>query len=400
MSKSNLNIRFYLRTNHVNKDGTCAIMVRITVNGERTVFSTKLSADPNSWDADTNSVKGKSKADKELNRTLEDMKSAIRSHYYELERYDALVTAEKVRNAFLGINIRTESLMQLFKEYVDECRSLLGISRTKATVQKYDRCYRRVQEFLKAKYKLSDIPLVEIGHKFITDLECYLRTVSKCNENTTAKFLQTFKMIIIRARNNGYIKGDPFANYKIRLKRVDRGYLTEEELKVLRETPIPSKRVAQVRDVFLFACYTGLAYIDLKLLRAENIRTSFDGNQWIMTHRHKTDTAVNVPILDIPMELIERYRGQSKKGYILPILSNQKMNQYLKDVAKACGIEKNITFHMARHTFATTVTLSHGVPIESVSKIYARITNEKISRDMAALAEKMKSNGRSVGVNP
>lgn len=411
MSKSNLNIRFYLRTNHVNKDGTCAIMVRITVNGERTVFSTKLSADPNSWDADTNSVKGKSKADKELNRTLEDMKSAIRSHYYELERYDALVTAEKVRNAFLGINIRTESLMQLFKEYVDECRSLLGISRTKATVQKYDRCYRRVQEFLKAKYKLSDIPLVEIGHKFITDLECYLRTVSKCNENTTAKFLQTFKMIIIRARNNGYIKGDPFANYKIRLKRVDRGYLTEEELKVLRETPIPSKRVAQVRDVFLFACYTGLAYIDLKLLRAENIRTSFDGNQWIMTHRHKTDTAVNVPILDIPMELIERYRGQSKKGYILPILSNQKMNQYLKDVAKACGIEKNITFHMARHTFATTVTLSQGVPIESVSKmlghtqikttqIYARITNEKISRDMAALAEKMKSNGRSVGVNP
>ena len=406
MSKSNLNIRFYLRTNHVNRDGTCAIMVRISVNGERTAFSTKLCADPNKWDADTNHVDGKTKADKELNRTLDDMRASIRNHYYELERYDALVTAEKVRNAFLGINVRTESLMQLFKEYVDECRSLLGISRTKATVQKYDRCYRRVQEFLKAKYNLTDIPLVEIGHKFITDLECYLRTVSMCNENTTAKFLQTFKMIIIRARNNGYIKGDPFANYKIRLKRVDRGYLTDEELKVLRETPITSKRVAQVRDVFLFACYTGLAYIDLKLLREDNIRTSFDGNQWIMTHRHKTDTPVNVPILDIPMELIERYRGQSKKGYILPILSNQKMNQYLKDVAEVCGIEKNITFHMARHTFATTVTLSQGVPIESVSKmlghtqikttqIYARITNEKISRDMAALAEKMKGTAKT-----
>lgn len=410
MSKSNLNIRFYLRTNHVNRDGTCAIMVRISVNGERTAFSTKLSADPNKWDADTNHVTGKNKADKELNRTLDDMRASIRNHYYELERYDALVTAEKVRNAFLGITVRTESLMQLFKEYVDECRSLLGISRTKATVQKYDRCYRRVKEFLKSKYNLSDIPLVEIGHKFITDLECYLRTVSKCNENTTAKFLQTFKMIIIRARNNGYIKGDPFANYKIRLKRVDRGYLSEDELKILRETPIPSKRVAQVRDVFLFACYTGLAYIDLKLLRAENIRTSFDGNQWIMTHRHKTDTPVNVPILDIPMELIERYRGVSKKGYILPILSNQKMNQYLKDVAKACGIEKNITFHMARHTFATTVTLSQGVPIESVSKmlghtqikttqIYARITNEKISRDMAVLAEKMKGGQRKVAAD-
>lgn len=145
MSKSNLNIRFYLRTNHVNRDGTCAIMVRISVNGERTAFSTKLSADPNKWDADTNHVDGKSKADKELNRTLDDMKASIRNHYYELERYDALVTAEKVRNSFLGITVRTESLMQLFKEYVDECRSLLGISRTKATVQKYDRCYRRVQ---------------------------------------------------------------------------------------------------------------------------------------------------------------------------------------------------------------------------------------------------------------
>ena len=166
------------------------------------------------------------------------------------------VTAEKVRNSFLGITARTESLMQLFREYMDEYASLAGIGKSKATVQKYVRCYRRVQEFLKAKYSLSDIPLVEIGHKFITDLECYLRTVSQCNENTTAKFLQTFKMIIVRARNNGYIKGDPFANYKIRLKRVDRGYLTEDELKMLRETPIPSKRVAQVRDVFLFACYT------------------------------------------------------------------------------------------------------------------------------------------------
>ena len=190
-------------------------------------------------------------------------------------------------------------------------------------------------------------------------------------------------------------------------KRVDRGYLSEEELERLRSTPITSKRVAQVRDVFLFCCYTGLAYIDLKLLREDNIRTSFDGKQWIMTHRHKTDTVVNVPILDIPMELLARYKGQCKNGYLLPILSNQKCNQYLKDVAKACKIDKNITFHMARHTFATTVTLSQGVPIESVSKmlghtnikttqIYARITNQKISRDMEALAEKMRAKQNAV----
>lgn len=411
MSQSNFNIRFYLRTNHVNKDGTCAIMVRVTVNSERVVFSTKLSADPNKWDAKANRVYGKSKSDRELNRTLDDMSSSIRSHYYELERYEASVTAEKVRNSFLGITARTESLMQLFREYMDECASLAGISKSKATVQKYDRCYRRVQEFLKAKYNLSDIPLVEIGHKFITDLECYLRTVSQCNENTTAKFLQTFKMIIIRARNNGYIKGDPFSNYRIRLKRVDRGYLTEEELSAIMGKEFATKRLSQVRDIFIFSCYTGLAYIDIKELTADNIRTSFDGNQWIMTHRHKTETPVNVPLLDIPKQLVTKYRGTTKDGKLLPVLSNQKMNAYLKEIATLCGIEKNITFHLARHTFATTITLSQGVPIESVSKmlghtniqttqIYARITNDKISRDMAVLSSKMKSNATAAASNP
>lgn len=411
MSQSNFNIRFYLRTNHVNKDGTCAIMVRVTVNSERVVFSTKLSADPDKWDAKANRVYGKSKSDRELNRTLDDMSSSIRSHYYELERYEASVTAEKVRNSFLGITARTESLMQLFREYMDECASLAGISKSKATVQKYDRCYRRVQEFLKAKYNLSDIPLVEIGHKFITDLECYLRTVSQCNENTTAKFLQTFKMIIIRARNNGYIKGDPFSNYRIRLKRVDRGYLTEEELSAIMGKEFATKRLSQVRDIFIFSCYTGLAYIDIKELTADNIRTSFDGNQWIMTHRHKTETPVNVPLLDIPKQLVAKYRGTTKDGKLLPVLSNQKMNAYLKEIATLCGIDKNITFHLARHTFATTITLSQGVPIESVSKmlghtniqttqIYARITNEKISRDMAVLSSKMKANATAAASNP
>lgn len=408
MSKSNFNIRFYLRTNHVNRDGTCAIMVRITVNGERTVFSTKLSAAPENWDAESNHVNGKTKADKELNRTLDDMKASIRNHYYELERYEASVTAEKVRNAFLGITARTESLMRLFDEYMEECRSLEGISKSAATVQKYDRCYRRVQEFLKAKYNLSDIPLVEIGHKFITDLECYLRTVSMCNENTTAKFLQTFKMIILRARNNGYIKGDPFGSYKIRLKRVDRGYLTEDELAVIIKKKFSTKRLEQVRDIFIFSCYTGLAYIDIKELSADDIRTSFDGNEWIMTHRHKTKTPVNVPLLDIPRKLVAKYKGKTKDGKLLPVLSNQKMNAYLKEIAGICEIDKNITFHLARHTFATTVTLSQGVPIESVSKmlghtniqttqIYARITNQKISQDMAVLADKMNGKVRKPG---
>lgn len=393
-------ILFYARRDHVNRDGTVTIMVRVSVNGEKTAFSSKLTIRPELWDQSKNRAVGTTKEVKEINKILDDIRATIRNHYYELDRYDAVVTAEKVKNAFLGITARTESLLNLFKEFMDECNALKGISRSDATIQKYDRCYRRTIEFLKSKYNLSDIPLVEINHKFIVDFECYLRTVCGCNENTAAKFLQTFRMIIIRAKDNGYIKADPFANYRIRIKRVDRGYLTDEELGIIAEKEFKTPRLAQIRDIFLFSCYTGLAYIDIRDLKEENIKTSFDGNEWIMTHRQKTKTPVNVPLLDVPKALIKKYKGQVQNGKLFPVPSNQKTNQYLKEIADACGIDKNITFHMARHTFATTVTLSKGVPIESVSKmlghtnvqttqIYARITNEKISRDMAALAAKM-----------
>lgn len=209
--------------------------------------------------------------------------------------------------------------------------------------------------------------------------------------------MQTLRMIIIEAKNNGWIFNDPFANYRIRLKKVDRGYLTEEELQRILQKKMPCTRLEQVRDVFIFSCFTGLAYIDVRNLTKENIRTSFDGKLWIMTHRHKTQTSVNVPLLKVPQLLLEKYEGMLPDGRLLPVLSNQKLNSYLKEIADLCGIEKNITFHLARHTFATTMTLAKGVPIETVSKmlghtnivttqIYARITNDKIGRDMQALA--------------
>ncbi|ROT09338.1 site-specific integrase [Lepagella muris] len=406
MSKSTLKIRFFLRRNHVYADGTCCIMTRITINGENTNFSSKLNVNPKLWDTKQGKVSGKSKVATELNGLMSDMESSIRQMYFDMSRYET-VTAEKLRNAFMGIVPENQTLIGLFTEHIEECRALIGISKTPATVQKYDRALRRVKEFIKFKYHLTDMPLRDVNHKFIVDLETYLRTVSGCNENTTAKFIQTFKAIIIKAKNNGWIIADPFANYRIRIKRVDRGYLTEKEIATIAEKEFPTKRLEQVRDIFIFSCYTGLAYIDIKELKKEHIQTSFDGNQWIMTHRHKTGTPVNVPLLAIPQELIKKYEGQAKDSLLFPVLSNQKMNAYLKEIAVVCGIEKNITFHLARHTFATTVTLSHGVPIESVSKmlghtniqtmqIYARITNQKISKDMAALAEKM---GGSLGVS-
>lgn len=348
MSKSTLKVRFFLRRNHVYADGTCCIMTRITVNGENTNFSSKLNVNPKLWDTKEGKVGGKSKIASELNGLMSDMESSIRQMYFDMSRYET-VTAEKLRNAFMGIVPEQQTLIGLFTEHIEECRALIGISKTPATVQKYDRALRRVKEFIKFKYNLSDMPLRDVKHKFIVDLEMYLRTVSGCNENTTAKFIQTFKAIIIKAKNNGWIIADPFANYKIRLKRVDRGYLTEEELAVIIKKEFSTKRLEQVRDIFIFSCYTGLAYIDIKELCAADIRTSFDGKEWIMTHRHKTKTPVNVPLLDIPRKLVAKYKGKTKDGKLLPVLSNQKMNAYLKEIAGVCEIDKNITFHLARH---------------------------------------------------
>ena len=214
------------------------------------------------------------------------------------------------------------------------------------------------------------------------------------------KFIQTFKTVVILAKNNGWIYSDPFANYKIRIKRVDRGYLTEQEIQTMLKKKFASKRLEQVRDIFIFSCLTGLAYIDLKNLTKEDIQIAFDGKPWIMTSRQKTDTPVRVPLLKIPQDILKKYDGKLPKGQLLPVLSNQKLNSYLKEIADLCGITKNVTFHLARHTFATTMTLAKGVPIETVSKmlghtniqttqIYARITNDKISRDMQLLSGKL-----------
>ncbi|MFS2871689.1 site-specific integrase [Phocaeicola dorei] len=400
MSKSTFRILFYIRKNQVNKDGKAGIMIRLTVNGEIAQFSSKLDVEPDLWDVNSQKMQGNSLKARQLNSLLEDVRTTLKNHYHDIEMHEVYVTAEKVRNAFLGITSRQQTLLELFRSHNEDVKKLVGISKSAATYAKYDRCMRRLEAFMQSKYRIKDIALKEITHVFITDFETYLRTECGCNENTTAKFMQTFRMIVIVAKNNGWIFADPFVNYKIRLKRVDRGYLTEQELHKILKKKFTCKRLEQVRDVFIFACFTGLAYIDVRNLTKDNIRTSFDGKPWIMTARQKTDTAVNVPLLKVPQAILKKYEDKLPNGLLLPVLSNQKLNSYLKEIGDLCGISKNITFHLARHTFATTMTLAKGVPIETVSKmlghtniqttqIYARITSDKISRDMQALSGKL-----------
>lgn len=398
--KSTFKVLFYLKRNAIRKDGRMPIVTRITVDGIIAQFNTKLEIQPNNWSVKMGKVIGHSTDSKQYNAQLEDIKSSLHGIYHELQRKDNYVTAEKVKNEFLGISEHHETLLDLFQKHNDDVQKLIDISKSAATYQKYEVTRKHLQKFLQLKYQLTDISIREIKHMFICDFEIYLLTTGGCKANTTAKFMQFFKRIILIARNNGFIAIDPFANYKIRLTKVDRGYLTQEDVEKILKKQFLIKRLELVRDIFIFSCFTGLAYIDVKNLTEKNIRTSFDSNLWIMTKRQKTKVESNILLLDVPKMIIEKYKGKSVNGQVLPILSNQKMNAYLKEIGDLCEIDKELTFHLARHTFATTITLAKGVPIETVSKmlghtnirttqIYARITDSKISNDMQALAGKL-----------
>jgi site-specific recombinase XerD len=399
--KTTFNVLFFLKRDKQKQNGTVPLMCRITIDGIETRFTMKTDIDPGHWDVKLGKMSGRSAKAIEINALIDNTKSVLnRIYHQELERMQS-VTAEKVKNIFLGINTKQHTLLELFKKHNADVKSLIGISKSKATYQKYEVTLKHTTSFLRKRYNLSDIHFAEINHMFISDFETFLMVDCQCQSNTTAKFMQFFKRIILIARNNGWMLHDPFVNYKIRINKVDRGYLTKEELELIFKKKIEIPRLEHVRDIFVFSCFTGLAYIDVYNLKESNIRTSFDGNLWIMTKRQKTDVNSNIPLLEVPKMILEKYKGKLPEGKILPITSNQKMNAYLKEIGDLCDIKKNLTFHLARHTFATTITLSQGVPIETVSKmlghtnikttqIYARITDNKIGHDMDVLSGKLK----------
>jgi site-specific recombinase XerD len=398
--KSTFKILFYARKNQVNKNGKVGIMIRISVNGKNTQFSSKLSIDSQMWDSQRKMAIGRSSTVNLINSTLDNIRASLTSHYREIERFESCVTAEKVRNAFLGITEEKQMLLEVYKQHNIELSKRVGKGITKKSADKYELTRKRLACFIHYKYNVNDIALKEIRYNFITDFETYLLSFCNYKINTTAKYIRQLKHIITLAFNNGWMPANPFANFKLRFEKVNRGYLTQEELNIIMQKKFTIPRIGQVRDIFVFSCFTGLAYIDVRNLRERDVKTSFDGKLWIIKNRQKTNIQSNILLLDIPKMILEKYKGKTTEGKLLPVLSNQRMNSYLKEIADVCGIEKNLTFHLARHTFATTVTLAKGVPMETVSKmlghtsirttqIYARITNSKIGNDMNELSKKL-----------
>ena len=398
---------FYLRSNYVNKEGKTPVMLRIYLNNERlSIGSTGIAVQQSQWDREKERLKGRTTEALSTNLELDNIQSGLQTIFKKVEMTDE-VSLERIKSEYLGKKEDVDTLMSLFNKHNSDVARQVGVSVEAATLQKYNVCKKHFSNFLRDKYGRSDIRLSELGYIVIHDFDIYLRTVVGQNPNTATRMMKTFKTITILGRKLGVLHHDPFLNIRFHMEPVNRGFLTDEEILKIANKDFGIGRLELVRDVFVFSCFTGLAYIDVYNLAPENIVT-LNGKQWIMTKRQKTSVETNVLLLDIPKSIIAKYSGKTyRDGKLFPMLTNQKLNSYLKEIADICGIKKNLTFHLARHTFAT-MSLSKGVPIESVSKmlghtnikttqLYARITNKKIEHDMDELADKLGTFNTALG---
>lgn len=370
-------VSYYVRSNYENKQGKSPVMVRIFLNGEMlNVGSSGICVDKKMWNNSTNRLKGRTSEALSLNAQLDDISSSLQGIFRRHE-LDEDLTLDKIKSIYLGKNKIKTTFMELYGKYLENIKSQVGNGKTIATYHKYSAASKHFENFLHLKYGRKDLMPSELTHIIIHDFEIYLRTIAALKHNSATKTLKFFKTVVIFAQKSGIMTHDPFIHHHFHLEQVDRGFLTDEEIQRIMQKEFATPRLEAVRDIFIFSCFCGLAYIDVANLTQDNI-VSMNGKMWIMTRRQKTNIPSNILLLDIPLMIIDKYKGKTTKGKLLPILSNQKMNSYLKEIADLCGIKKNLTFHLARHTFAT-MTLSKGVPIESVSKMLGH-TNIKTTQ--------------------
>ena len=402
--KTKITLHFYAKSTKANANGLLPIYVRLTVDGKRLEFSTKKFVEKTRWSNELSKMKGATEEARSINSYLDLMKSKVLDAQMELLHRNEVLSIENFKNKLLGNEERKRMLVPIFEDHNNKIKELVGKEYAPGTLERYTTSLKHTIEFMQWKYNVSDIDITKIDHAFVTDYEFWLRSVRNCANNTAVKYLKNFNKIIKLCLANDWLEKNPFANYKSKVKEVERVYLTEAEIQSIIEKDFKTERLSLVRDIFLFSCFTGLAYIDVKNLTKSHISFGIDGEKWIFTHRQKTESASKIPILPVTQMIIEKYENhpQCNNEYkLLPILSNQKMNAYLKEIAGVCEIEKELTFHIARHTFATTVTLTNGVPIESVSKMlghknlrttqhYAKVLDIKVSEDMNILKEKFK----------
>jgi site-specific recombinase XerD len=403
---TNFALLFYLKKPKNYVSGHVPIYIRITVDGQRMEISANREINPADWNKDACKMKGTNETAKTLNKHLDQLRHNMYTAEQIIHNKNLQLTAQNLKDTFQGKQEKPRFLLEIFEDHNKQVNALIGNEFAQGTAIRYATSLKHTRNFIQWKYRQKDMDIRKINHEFITGYDYWLRTERKCNNNSTIKYIKNFKKIINICIANSWLEKNPFVNYKGKTKQVDREYLTQEEIDRIIKKVFVNERLHQVRDIFLFSCYTGLAYADVHKLKRSEIIQGVDGEKWIITYRTKTKIPSRIPLLPFAKQLLERYEDHPtcfETGAALPVLSNQKMNAYLKEIADLCDIVKSLTFHIARHTFATSITLANGVPIESVSKMlghstirmtqhYAKILDITVGKDMSVLKKKLESN--------
>lgn len=403
--KRTFRILFFVKRTRIAKNGEIPVQLKVTVNRERVEVSINMTIQPDLWNVATEKSIGKDRKSVELNSRLDTIRFRLMEIYREMELNAEDITARKIVNKYLGIETKTKiMLLGIFRDHNEKCNKLIGKDMSASTVKRYETAYRHTEKFIRLNYKVDDIAIEDVNYQFIKDYEFFLKTERNCNHNSTMKYLKNFKKIVRIALANEWLKKDPFMNFRMTFEEVEREFLEQHELDTIMSKDFKIERLSCVRDILVFCCMTGLAFSDVKTLSKEHLVTDNEGELWIRKPRVKTKNMCNIPLLDIPKQILEKYEDHPicvKKGVLLPVLSNQKMNTYLREIADLCGIEKSISTHTARHTFATITCLANGVTLENVAKMlghsnikmtqqYAKVLDQSIMRDMKKVGNKLR----------
>lgn len=402
MLEKTFGLFYFLKQSKTKKNDYRYVYLRITVNGEARELSIKRRWLITRWNQSLGKAVGTKEDATNLNAYIETISAKIYQAKLNLLETERKITAQSLKDYILGCG-EDQTLLQLIGIRQKRIQALIDKGYSLATLKRYKTICSHTKDFIKWKYNAEDINIRELSYEFISDFAFWLRSTKDCGNNSVAKYVGNLKGIIADAVRKSWLKNNPFIEFKITKDDVIRTALTKEELHAIISKEFTIERLEIVKDIFVFCSYTGLAYVDVNSLKQEHITTGIDGSPWIMIRRQKTGTSSRLPLLPIPLAIIEKYKDHVRciaGDNILPVLTNQKMNAYLKEIADVCGIKKNLTFHLARHTFATTITLNNGVPIETVSKMlghkslaqtqhYAKILDVKINEDMQVLKTRL-----------
>lgn len=396
VKRNTLSVLFIIKKAKLLKNGEAPICMRITVNKRVAEIMIKRSIPVDLWNQKKECSKGKNRVATELNHYINTVRAKVLQIHRELEIDNKPITADIIKDCFYGRDKVQRSLLEVYAEHNEKCRALIGKEYTESTVTKFDTSINRLKEYIRSCYHRDDIMLAELDGQFIRNFDFWLKTEKHCQNNSALKHLKNLKKVVRIALANDWIKKDPFYGIHFKQEEINVEFLSREELDILMNKEFAIKRLEQVRDIFVFCCFTALAFVDVQQLSREHLIKDNNGALWIRKARQKTNQMCNIPVLSIPQRILRKYEDNAeciKKGVLLPVISNQRMNAYLKEIADLCGITKRLTTHVARHTAATVVFLANDVSMENVSKIlghsnirmtqhYAKVLDSSIMRDM------------------